>query len=108
MNHIVSGRHGYFLANRYDEYIGLGLIRYGEYAELEWIVLDQLIQPGNTVVEVGANIGSHTVSIAKKTGPDGRFALPFFDGPFKLAVVHDSGFARLGLTRLDQRKWRAL
>ena len=23
MNHIVSARHGYFLANRYDEYIGL-------------------------------------------------------------------------------------
>jgi FkbM family methyltransferase len=72
VNHIVSARHGYFLANRYDEYIGLGLIRYGEYAELEWIVLDQLIQPGHTVVEVGANIGSHTVSIAKKAGPTGR------------------------------------
>jgi FkbM family methyltransferase len=72
VNAIVAGRHGYFLANRFDGYIGLGLIRYGEYCELEWQVLSQLIQPGATVVEVGANIGSHTVSIAKKVGPEGR------------------------------------
>ena len=72
MNHIVSARHGYFLANRYDEYVGLALIRYGEYGELEWNVLEQLIIPGGNVVEVGANIGSHTVSLAKKVGPTGR------------------------------------
>jgi FkbM family methyltransferase len=72
VNRLVAGRHGYFLANRFDGYIGLGLIRYGEYAEAEWQVLNQLIEPDSTVVEVGANIGSHTVSIAKKVGPAGR------------------------------------
>ena len=72
VNRLVAGRHGYFLANRFDGYVGLALIRYGEYGELEWQVLDQLIQPGSTVVEVGANIGSHTVSLAKKVGPQGR------------------------------------
>jgi beta-lactamase regulating signal transducer with metallopeptidase domain/protocatechuate 3,4-dioxygenase beta subunit len=35
-----------------------------------------------------------------KTGPDGRFTLPFFEGPFKVAVVHDSGFARLESERV--------
>ena len=72
MNRIVAARHGYFLANRFDGYIGLALIRYGEYGELEWQVLEQLIQPGSTVVEVGANIGSHTISIANRVGPAGR------------------------------------
>ena len=72
VNRLIAGRHGYFLANRFDGYVGLALVRYGEYGELEWQVLDQLIQPGGTVVEVGANIGSHTISIAKKVGPAGR------------------------------------
>ncbi len=72
MNRIVAGRHGYFLVSQYDEYIGGSLIKYGEYGELEWQILDQLIAPGMTVIEVGANIGSHTVSLAKKVGRGGR------------------------------------
>jgi len=72
VNSIVAGRHGYFIANRFDEYLGLALIRYGEYGELEWALLAQLIKPGQTVVEVGANIGTHTISLAKAAGPAGR------------------------------------
>lgn len=72
VNSIVAGRHGFFLANRYDQYVGLALVRYGEYGELEWRLLAQLTMPGSTVIEVGANIGSHTVSLAKAVGPAGR------------------------------------
>jgi FkbM family methyltransferase len=72
VNCLVRGRHGNFLANRYDTFVGLALVRYGEYGEFEWDVLSQLIKPGTTVVEVGANIGSHTVSLAKAVGPKGR------------------------------------
>lgn len=72
VNRIVAGRHGYFLANRYDEFVGLALVLYGEYGELEWQVLAQLVRPGTTVVEIGANIGSHTVSLARAVGPSGR------------------------------------
>jgi FkbM family methyltransferase len=72
VNGLVAGRHGYFIANKYDEYLGLALIRYGEYGELEWTLLAQLVKPGATVVEVGANIGTHTVSLAKAVGPGGR------------------------------------
>ena len=72
VNGIVAGRHGVFLVNRYDYYVGQALIKYGEYGEIEWRNLAQLVRPGNTVVEVGANIGSHTVSLAKTVGPTGR------------------------------------
>ncbi|WP_373777172.1 FkbM family methyltransferase [Glaesserella sp.] len=38
---------------------------YGEWAETEVRLLRQLLQPHSTVIEVGANIGMHTVPLAK-------------------------------------------
>ncbi len=71
VNSLVSGRHGWFLANEYDLYLGRALIVYGEYAELEHEFLRSLLHPGDRVVEIGANIGSHTVGLAKTVGPSG-------------------------------------
>lgn len=65
---LVAGRHGNFLVNPHDTYIGKALLTYGEFSELEWQVIDQLTPPGGFVVEIGANIGAHTVSLAKKAG----------------------------------------
>jgi len=53
------------LANRCDVYIGQALIEYGEYCELETRFLQQWINRPGTVVEVGANVGSQTVALAK-------------------------------------------
>lgn len=69
---LVTGRHGRFLANRNDVYVGRALIRYGEYGEIEWRMLAQICKPGDAVIEIGANIGSHTVALAKAVGPGGR------------------------------------
>lgn len=71
INCLVKGKHGWFLANRYDVYLGRALIVYGEYAELEHEFLRALLHPGDRVVEVGANIGSHTVGLARAVGPGG-------------------------------------
>ncbi len=70
-NCLVRGRHGWFLANRCDSYLGQALIRYGEYAEIEHDFLSGLIAPGDNVIEVGANIGGHAVGLAKAIGPSG-------------------------------------
>jgi FkbM family methyltransferase len=96
VNRLVGGRHGYFLANQFDVYVGLALIRYGEYSELEWEVLDQLIQPGATVVEVGANIGCHTIPIARKVGPGGRVI-----AVEPQRIVHQYLSANVSLNMLD-------
>ncbi len=69
---LVDGRHGRFLANPKDRFIGRALIEHGEFSELEAKLLLQLVPSGGTVVEVGANIGAHTVSLAKAVGPSGR------------------------------------
>ena len=68
---LIEGRHGHFLANPKDMYIGRSIIEYGEFSELEWQLLDKLLRPGMVGIEAGANMGSHTVPIAKKLGLGG-------------------------------------
>lgn len=68
---LVDGRHGRFLANPNDVYIGRALIEYGEFSELESRLILQLCPEDGVVAEVGANIGAHTVAIARKVGPTG-------------------------------------
>ena len=69
---VVAGRDGLFLINRHDVYIGRSLAVYGEYAGIEGHFLHSLVQQGQTVIEVGANIGPHTVGLAKQVGPSGK------------------------------------
>lgn len=69
---LVRARHGQFLANPRDIYIGRSLIEFGEYSELEMSLLSQLVSPGAVVAEIGANIGSHTVPLAKLVGNSGK------------------------------------
>lgn len=72
MNELKACRYGQMLFNRYDMYIGRSLQLYGEFSEGECEVFRQIVRQGNTVVEVGANIGSHTVPLAQWVGPRGR------------------------------------
>lgn len=68
-------RHGTFTYPVNDKWIGKSLKTYGEYSELEFAALANLIMPGQVVVEVGANIGALSVPIAKHLGKDGRLYL---------------------------------
>jgi len=70
-NQLQSCRHGTFLYNRNDLYIGRSLELYGEWSEGEVALFQPLIRPGDVVVEVGANIGTHTVFFAKAVGATG-------------------------------------
>lgn len=65
---LIDGRHGRFLANPKDYWIGRALWTYGEYSEIECRALCGLLDPHSIVVEVGANVGALTVPMAKKAG----------------------------------------
>lgn len=65
-------RHGLFMFNRNDVYIGRSLDLYGEFSELEARLLCSLLRPGDVFVEAGANIGSLTVPMAQRVGPAGK------------------------------------
>ena len=56
----------------HDHYIGGSLDTYGEYVEEECEFLLRGVPVGGFVVEVGANIGCHTIPLAKRVGPAGR------------------------------------
>jgi len=70
-NRCVSGREGYIVYNVNDVYIGRAVERYGEYGELEAQLLRQLCRPGSIVVEVGSNIGTHTLVLSRCAGAAG-------------------------------------
>jgi FkbM family methyltransferase len=64
-------RHGLFAYNLNDTYVGRSLDAYGEWSEAELSVLFQVLKPGDLVVDVGANVGTHTVACAKRVTASG-------------------------------------
>src|SRR6266849_820213 len=65
-------REGAMLYNINDEYIGRSLDTYGEISRAEVELYRQIVHPSMTAVEVGANIGVHTIPLARLVGADGR------------------------------------
>jgi FkbM family methyltransferase len=65
-------KHGAMLFFANDTYLGRSLDVCGEFSEGEVRLFDQMVHPGMTIVDVGANIGAHTIFFARKTGPNGR------------------------------------
>lgn len=69
---VKSCRHGVFMFNRHDRFIGRSLDCYGEWCESELELLLRFCRRGDVVVDVGANIGSHTVAFARAVGESGE------------------------------------
>jgi FkbM family methyltransferase len=65
-------RHGVMLYNHCDQYVGGSLASYGEFSELEAQFFSNLVRQDMVVVEVGANIGAHSVHLAKLVGAKGK------------------------------------
>jgi len=71
-NRLKTCRHGDMIFNVHDQHIGRSLDLYGEWAESELELLGLFIKPGDVVVDVGANIGTHTVSFAQRASATGQ------------------------------------
>ncbi|MBI3444377.1 MAG: FkbM family methyltransferase [Magnetospirillum sp.] len=57
---------------RGDVWVGRSLALYGEYSEGETALFHQILRPGDTVVEAGANIGALTIPLGRLVGSTGR------------------------------------
>jgi FkbM family methyltransferase len=68
----IEARDGKFLYPTNDTYVGKCMAMYGEWESELVNKCRQILKEGDVVVEVGANIGSHTVPIAKHVGETGR------------------------------------
>src|SRR6185503_18246577 len=71
---IYQTRDGPMMAFRHDVYIGRSLELYGEFSPSERELLGQLVKPGGVLVEVGANIGAHTIALARACAPGKLYA----------------------------------
>lgn len=63
---------GPFVVPPYDEYLSQALIRMGQYAPEEFATWRPYLPAGGIVLEVGANIGPHTIPFAMAVGIEGR------------------------------------
>lgn len=68
---IKRTRHGLMAYNINDLFVGRSLDCYGEYSQGETLLFAQLAAPGACVLDVGANIGALTLSLAQIVGPGG-------------------------------------
>lgn len=68
----ISGRYGTISFPSSDQTIGRSLRTYGEWAENEIRFLLKFLHPGDTVLDVGAYIGTHTLAFASAVGPNGK------------------------------------
>jgi len=66
---MVATRHGPMFALAGDAYITRSMQLYGEYGHDEVDLFRQVVRPGMTVVEAGANIGAHTVMLGRACAP---------------------------------------
>lgn len=72
-----------------DKFVGHALEAYGEYSEGEAELWRKIVQPGDTVIDVGANIGALTVAMSDIVGPDGH-VLAFEPQPENFKLLNDN------------------
>lgn len=72
--------------NPNDQVITMHLNNYGCFEPFETSVVHRLIKPGQTVLDVGANIGYYTLQFAKLVGPSG-YVYAFEPDPDNFALL---------------------
>lgn len=93
---LVKARHGYVLYNRNDTVIGRSIEVYGEYFESEVRVFRNFATTGDVVLDIGANIGTHTLALARLVGAQG---LVFAFEPQR--IVFQTLCANMAINSLD-------
>lgn len=70
----------------YSGLMGIDLDEYAQAHTDEMAVIIKNVKPGQTVIDVGANIGLYTLLLAKLVGADGR-VLAFEPGPVSFGLL---------------------
>jgi FkbM family methyltransferase len=72
LNKLTDTRYGRMLYNVNDKFLGRSLELYGEWSQEEMDFLGPFIPSGGVCIDVGANIGTHTLFFANAVGKKGR------------------------------------
>ena len=65
-------KHGIFSFYDNDKYVGKSLSEYGEWSESEVELIKGLVTKNEVIIEIGSNIGTHTVPLAKHLSNGGK------------------------------------
>lgn len=68
---LTESRYGPMLYPPRDQYVGRSFKEYGEFSQGELDIFVQILSPGAIVLDIGANIGAHTVPLAQLVGTGG-------------------------------------
>jgi FkbM family methyltransferase len=69
---LTRGDIGTFITLMNDSVIGASIVKDGLWAPRDLKVFGDIVEPGMTVLDIGANIGHHTVFFSKRVGKQGR------------------------------------
>ncbi len=72
INKLIKSKYGFMLCNKFDQYVGKAIIEYGEYSDDEVDLFRTLCSTDDVVIEVGSNIGSHTLPLAQIVSESGK------------------------------------
>ena len=64
-NNLIRMRDGWMVYDENDTYIGKSIKEYGEWCQEEIDLCKQCLKKNDVVIEVGSNIGSHTLAISQ-------------------------------------------
>jgi FkbM family methyltransferase len=70
-NIVTETKLGPMLVNGHDAYVGRSLLTYGEFSPGEARLFAHLLKPGMIALDIGANIGAHTMLMAESVGETG-------------------------------------
>lgn len=65
-------KHGIFFYYKNDKYIGKSLSEYGEWSEGEVELIKKVVLNNENIIEIGSNIGTHTIPLAKHISNGGQ------------------------------------
>ena len=65
-------KHGTFFYHENDRYIGKSLSEYGEWSEGEVELIKKIVSNNENIIEIGSNIGTHTIPLAKHVSNGGQ------------------------------------
>lgn len=109
----TQSRYGTFIHFVNDDPIGACLNYYGEWAQPEFDMFDMILDSDSSIIDVGANIGTHSVYFAKKCNQGCVIAIEpqiyifqmlatnlLFNGCYNTIPVHAGVSSKQGISRM--------
>ena len=93
----------FMYASSFDRYLAINLWKFGVLESFELQLIRDLIKPGMQVLDIGANVGFHSLAMARVAGPSGHVTA-FEPEPRNFADL-SRNIAASGLTNAEARQY---